>query len=150
MGPSVTCLFKAYLKELFFVHYEHSTPALYKQYIDKTVGTASCSEKELQCFIDHVTLQTVYQIHTYTISDNAVTFLDLRLTIDNNHIKSRVHFKPIDSHNYLLISSNNPLSCKILFLIHNLYKSNVADFITVSIQVPNLLSDRQGPKHIIE
>ena len=85
---------------------------LYRRCIDDIVGAASCPEKELQCFIDHATNFYPSIKYTYGISNNTVTFLDLQLTIDNNHIKSCVHFEPTDSHNYLLFSSSHPPSCK--------------------------------------
>ena len=71
MGPSVACIFMGYLEELFFAEYEHSTPMLYKLYIDNIVGAASCPEEELQCFIDHVTNFNLSVKYTYTISNNS-------------------------------------------------------------------------------
>ena len=91
----------------------------------------------------------------YTISNNTVTFLDLQLTIDSCHIISCVHFKPTDSHNYLLFSSSQPPSCKqsipfsLLLRIKRCCSDNV-DVITISNQVANYFSARQYPKHIIE
>ena len=101
MGPSIACIFIGFFDELFFADYEHSTPMLCNRYIDDIVGAASCPEKELQ-FIDHLTSFNSSIKYTYTISNNTVTFLDLHLTIDNNHIKSGANFMPTDSHNYLL------------------------------------------------
>ena len=125
MGPTVACIFMEYLEELFFADYEHSTPMLYRRYIDDIVGAASCPEKELQCFINHLTNFNSSIKYTYTISNNTVTFLYLQLTIDNNHIKSCAHLKPTYSHNYLLfypiihLHANNP------FHFHNCCESNV-------------------------
>ena len=85
---------------------------LCKRYIDDIFGAASCPEKELQLFMNHVTNFNLSINYTYAISKNTVTFLDIQLTIDNNYIKSCVHFKPTDSHNYLLFSSSHPPSCK--------------------------------------
>ena len=96
IGPSVACIFMGHLEELFFADHEHSTPMLYRRYIDEIVGAASCHEIELQCFIDHLTNFNSSIKYTYTISNNTVTFLDLQLTIDNNHIKSYAHCKPTD------------------------------------------------------
>ena len=96
MGPSVACMFIGYLEELFFADNEHSTPMLYKRYIDDIVGAASCPEKELQCFVGHVTNFNSSIRYTYAISNNTVTFLDLQLTIDNDHIKSCANSKPTD------------------------------------------------------
>ena len=92
MGPSVACIFMGYFEELFLAEHEHSTPMLYKRYIDDIVGAASCHEKELQCFIDHVTNFNSSIKYTYTISNNTVSFHDFQLTMDSNHIKSCVHF----------------------------------------------------------
>ena len=112
IGPSVASIFMGYLEELFFAEHEHLTPMLYKRYIDDIVGTASYPEKGLQCFIDHVTIFNSSIKYTYTISNKTVTFLDLQLTIDNNHFKSCVQFKSTDSHIYILFSSSHPPSCK--------------------------------------
>ena len=155
MGPSVACIFMGYLEELFFADYEHSTPMLYRRYIDDIVGAASCPEEELQSSIDHLTNFNSSIKYTYTISSNTVTFLDLQLTIDNNHIKSCVHFKPTDSHNYLLYSSSHPPSCKQSIPFSQLLRikrccSDNDDVITISNQVANYFSARQCPKHIIE
>ena len=94
IGSSVACIFMGYLKELFFAEFEHSKQMQCKPYIDDIVGAAVCPEEELQCFIDHLTNFNSLVKYTYTISNNAVTFLDIQLTIDNNHIKSCAHFKP--------------------------------------------------------
>ena len=151
MGHSVACIFIGYLEELFFSDYEHSTPMLYKRYIDDIVGAASCPEKELQCFIDHLTIFNSSIKYTYTISNNTVTFLDVQLTIDNNHIKSCAHIKPTDSHNYLLISSSHPPSCKQSTTFSQLLRikrccSDNDDVITISNQVANYFSARQYPQ----
>ena len=122
-GPSVACLIMEYIEELFFAQYEHYSPILYKLYIDDIYG-ASCSEKELQCFIDHVTNFNPSVKYTYTISNNTVTFYDIQFKIDNNHIKSCVHFKHTTytiifySHPVIHLHANNP------FHFHKCYESN--------------------------
>ena len=63
-------------------------------------------------FIDHLTNFNSSIKYTHTISANTVTFLDLQLTIDSNHFISCAHFRPTDSHNYLLFSCSHPPSCK--------------------------------------
>ena len=128
---------------------------LYKRYIDDIIGAASCPEKELHCFFDHVTNFNSFIKHTYTISNNTVTFLHLQLTMDNNHINSCVHYRPTDSHNYLLFSSSHPPSCKHSIPFSQMlrikrYCSDNDDVITISNQVANYFSARQYPKHIIE
>ena len=155
MGPIIAGIFMGYLEELFFADYEHSTPMLYKRYIDDIVGAGSCPEEELQCFIDHVTNFNSSMKYTYTNSNNTVTFLDPQLTIDNNHIKSCAHFKPTYSHNDLLFSVSRPPSCKQSILFSQMLRikrccSDNDDVIMISNQVVNHFSAHQYPKHIIE
>ena len=85
MGPSVACILMEHLEELFFAEYEHSTPMLCKRCIDESVGAAACPEIVLQCLIDFRTNFNSSIKYTYTMSNNTVTFLDLQLTIDDNH-----------------------------------------------------------------
>ena len=138
-----------------FAEYEHSTPMLYMRYIDDIVGAASCPEKELQFFIDHVTNFNSSIKYTYAISNNTVTFLYLQLTIDSNHIKSCVHLKPTDSHNYLLFSSSHPPSYNDSIPFSQILRSKRCyfdkdDVITNSNQVANHFFVRQCPRHITE
>ena len=86
--------------------------------------------------------------YTYTISNNTVTCLDLQLTIVNNHIKSRIHFKPTDSHNCLLLLSSHPPSCKHSIPFPQLLRIKHCcpdndDFITISNQIASHISARQ-------
>ena len=155
MGHSVDCIFMGYLEEFFWADYEHSTPMQCRRYTDDIVGAASCPEKELQCFIDHLTNFNSSIKYTYTTSNNTVTFLDLQLTIDGDHIKSCAHLRPTDSHNYLLFSSSHPPSCKQSIQFSQLLRikrccSDNDDVIAISNQVANYFSARQCPKHIIE
>ena len=41
MGPIVGCILMGFFEELFFADLEHSTPMLYKRYIDNIVRSAS-------------------------------------------------------------------------------------------------------------
>ena len=128
---------------------------LHRRCIDNIIGAALCPEKELQCFIDHATNFNPSMKCTYGSSTNTVTFLDLQLTIYNNHIKSCVHFKPTDSHNYLLFSSSNPPSCQHSIPFSQMLQikrccTDDDDVITISNQVANHFSARQYPKHIIK
>ena len=128
-------------KNCFFAENEHATPMLYKRYIDDIVGAASCPEKELQCFIDHMTYINSSIKHTYTISNNTVTFLDLQLTIDNNNIKSCAHFDPqihtiiFFSHPVIYLHANNP------FHFHNFCVSNVV-VLTIMISLRSQIMSR--------
>ena len=71
----------------------------YQNYVNDIIGAALCSKKQLQCLINFVANFDPSIKYTYTTTDNSVTFFNLQLTIDNNHIESCVRFKPADSHN---------------------------------------------------
>ena len=82
----------------------------------------SCPEKELQCFIDHVTNYNLSIKYTYTISNNTVTFLDLQSAIISNHVpilSLQIHTIIFYSHPVIQLHANNP------FHFHNCCESNV-------------------------
>ena len=43
---------------------------------------------------------------------NSLAFLDIKLSINDNGLSTSVHYKPTDSHNYLLHSSSHPQHVK--------------------------------------
>eukprot|EP00061_Rhincodon_typus_P001657 g15388.t1 len=75
MGPSSTCLFVGYVEQSLFCCYTGTIPHLFLRYIDDCIGTASCSQQELEQFINFI-----YTFHpnlkfTWTISDTSLSFL---------------------------------------------------------------------------
>ena len=50
--------------------------------------------------------------YTWEISENSLAFLDIKLSINDNGLSTSVHYKPTDSHNYLLHSSSHPQHVK--------------------------------------
>ena len=48
--------------------------------------------------------------YTWEISQNSLAYLDIKLSVNGNGLSTRVHYKPTDSHNYLLHSSSHPRS----------------------------------------
>ena len=113
---------------------------LHARYIDDIVLAASCSVKELQYFINFVAKFNPSIKYTYTISDKTVTFLDIKMTIVNNNVKTCVHVKSTDSHIYLLFSSSHPPSCKYSISFSHLLRvkrccSVNDDFFTIANQV---------------
>ena len=110
--PIVACIFIGYLEALFFADNEHSATMIYKRCIDDIVGAASCPEKYLQCFIDHLTNFNSSIKYTYIISNNTVTSLDLQLTIKSNHVlilDLQIHTIIFYFHAVIHLHANNPL-----------------------------------------
>ena len=50
--------------------------------------------------------------YTWEISETSVAFLDINISINGNSLSTSVHYKPTDSHSYLLHSSSHPSHVK--------------------------------------
>ena len=132
MGQSVACIFVGYLEEMFFEDYEHSTQLLCKRYTEDIVGASSCPEKELQWFFVHFTNFNSSITYSYAISNNTVTFLDLQMTIDSNHIKSCAHFIPAD---YTIILYFHPVIHLHATNPFNFHNCCVSNFVVLTIMI---------------
>ena len=64
--------------------------------------------EELNLFINAVNSFHLALKYTWEISENSLAFLDIKLSINDNGLSTSVHYKPTDSHNYLLHSSSHP------------------------------------------
>ncbi len=87
-------------------------PFLYLRYIDDIFIIWTESEEELQKFITHMNDCTTFFNFTSEVSPSTVTFLDTRITIEDNQLVTDLYCKPTDSHNFLYFSSAHPKSCK--------------------------------------
>ena len=72
--------------------------------------------KRLLCselVIVNYTNTNTYIVHEYLkISQTSLAFLDIQLSVNGNGLYNSVHYKPTDSHNYLLHSSSHPQHAK--------------------------------------
>ena len=50
--------------------------------------------------------------YTCEISDTSLAFLDIKVSVEGNGLFTSVHYKPTDSHSYLLYSSSHPSHIK--------------------------------------
>ena len=112
MGPSYANLFVGFIENKFFSNYHGPKPDIYKRYIDDCVGATSSSKEELNLFINSVNSFHPALKYTWEISENSLAFLDIKLSINDNGLSTSVHYKPTDSHNYLLHSSSHPQHVK--------------------------------------
>ena len=112
MKPSYANLFVGFIENKFFSTYHGPKPDLYKRYIDDCVGATSSSKEELNLFINSVNSFHPALKYTWEISENSLAFLDIKLSINDNGLSTSVHYKPTDSHNYLLHSSSHPQHVK--------------------------------------
>ena len=105
-------LFVGFIENKFFSDYHGPKPDLYKRYIDDWVGATSSSREELNLFINSVSSFHPALKYTWEISENSLTFLDIKLSINDNALSTSVHYKPTDAHNYLLHSYSHPQHVK--------------------------------------
>ena len=111
-GPSYANLFVGYIEHKFFNQYNGPKPELYLRYIDDCVGATSSTRKELNQFLTAVNSFHPALKYTWEISNTCLAFLDIKLSIEGNGLYTSVHYKPTDSHSYLLYSSSHPSHVK--------------------------------------
>ena len=108
MGPSYANLFVGYFENQFFNQFNGTKPELYGRYIDDCIGVTSSSREELDHFITSVNSFHLALKYTWEISEISIAFLDIKVSINGNGLSTSVHYKPTDSHSYLLHSSSHP------------------------------------------
>ena len=96
----------------FFNQYNGPKPELYGRYIDDCIGAISSSREELDQFITSVNSFHPALKYTWEISETSLAFLDITVSIRGNVLCTSVHYKPTDSHSYLLYSSSHPSHVK--------------------------------------
>ena len=115
MRPNYANLFVGYVEEQIFNQFNGPKPELFRRYIDDCLGTTSCTKEELERFIGFVNSFHPALKFTLEISETSVTFLDINISVQNNNLATSVHYKPTDSHSYLLIFP--PISCQRLISV---------------------------------
>ena len=112
MGPSYANFFERFIENDFFSNYYGPKPYHHKRCIDECVGATSSSREELNLFINSVNSFHPALKYTWEISQNSLAFLDIKVSINDNGLSTSIHYKPTDSHNYLLHSSSHPQHVK--------------------------------------
>lgn len=112
MGPSYACLFLGFLEKQFHESYDGPQPELDIRYIDDMFGGTTMSASDLQRYIMAFNDYHPAVEVTHNISETSETFLDLEVYIENDQIKTTIHYKPTDAHAYLRYDSHHPEACK--------------------------------------
>ena len=92
--------------------FDGTKPELFRHYIDDCFGATSCSRQELDYFITSVNSFHPALKYTWVVSECSIAFLDINVLISGNRLSTSVHYKPTDSHSYLLHSSSHPAHVK--------------------------------------
>jgi len=110
---------------------------------------------QLMDFIDFI--QNFHPTIKFTsnISAESVTFLDAKLSLQNQQISTSVHYKPTDSHSYLDYKSSHPPSTKdsipySQFLRLKRLCTNTEDFQCKALEMCDFFRNRQYPEHVIQ
>ena len=101
-----------YIEERIRSAYTGFVPQLHKRYIGDVVGAAQCSRVELEDFINYVSNFHPALQFTSNISDLELSFLDIKLKINNHSIQKSVQYKETDTPNHLHHTSLHPDHCK--------------------------------------
>ena len=97
---------------------------------------------------------TTVLLRTTHISETSVTFLDINISVQDNKLATSVHYKPTDSHSYLLYSSSHPSHVKdsipySQFLRLRRLCSKDSDFNSKCDEMSNFFSERGYPDSIL-
>ena len=152
MGPSFANLFVGYVEMALFDSLPDPHPDFYGRYIDDIFGFGSPST--VANFIQSLSKAHPSLKFTSSVSQS-VTFLDLRISVGKGLFETSVHYKPTDSHSYLLYSSCHPRSQKdsipfSQFLRLRRICSNFEDFKNKVIEMISFFVDRGYPLHLLE
>ena len=132
MGPSYANLFVGYIENQFFNQFNCTKPEFYGRYIDDCIGAISSSREELDHFITSVNSFHPALKYTWEISETSIALHDIKVSINGNGVSTSVHYKPTDSHSYLLHSSSHILPTSKT-LSHSL---NFLDFDVYVVMTP--------------
>ena len=80
-----------------------SKPELYGRYIHYCICATPSTREEINHFITAV--NSLYPSLKYTceISGTSLTYLDIKVSIESNGLCTSVHYKPTDSHSFIMI-----------------------------------------------
>ena len=148
-------LFVGYIEHQFFNQYNGPKPDLYRRYIDDCVGATSSTREELNQFITAVNSFHPALKYTWEISDTSLAFLDIKVSVEGNGLCTSVHYKPTDSHSYLLYSSSHPSHVKnsipySQFLRLRRLCSEDSDFSLKSEEMCEFFDKRGYPASVVE
>ena len=87
IGPEYAWIHVGHLKEQLLSSYTGPTSFLYKRHTDDIVGVMEGTGSDLELFIVFIKLSTITLLH---MADNSVNVFDITLTIDSDHIATKI------------------------------------------------------------
>jgi hypothetical protein len=98
--------------ESLFVYLFEKQPLIWLRFIDDIFIIWPHGEDSLHEFVDFQNTRVESMKFTCEFSRDSVSFLDTRVKIVDNKLKTDLYCKPTDSHSYLQYSSSHPQRCK--------------------------------------
>ena len=139
MGPNYANIFVRYAKHQFFNQYIGPKTELYGRYIDDCIGAFSSSREELDQISTAVNSFHLALKYTWKISETPLAFLESKVSISGNGLCTSVHYKPTDSHSYMLYLSSPPShASRTPFLI-----LNFLDFYVYVVMTPTFPANQK-------
>lgn len=155
MGPSYACLFVGYIEEQIDNNYTGRKPELLKRFIDDILGATSMELNELENYIEFVQRFHPALEYTFDITDQSLPFLDIALSIHDDHIETSIHYKPTDTHSYLLYNSSHPPACKNAIPFSQFMRlrrlcSSDDDYSTKAVEMRSFFLARDYPDYVVD
>ena len=110
LAPSFANIFMYHFEEQHVYPYPYK-PTLWLRYIDDIFMVWDHGLDELNKFIQHLNTSMDSIKFTTEISDSELNFLDVKVSVNNNHLITDLYIKPTDRNTYLPYDSAHPKHC---------------------------------------
>ena len=91
-----------------------------------------------------------YLVKKSSHTNTSLAFLDIKVSIESNVICTSVHYKPTDSHSYLLYSSSHPSHVKNSIPYYHCLCSDDSDFPLKSEEICDFFNKRGYPASVVQ
>ena len=106
-APAYACIFMDHI-ETEFLKVQTNKPLTWFRYIDDIFFIWTHGKTELELFLQNLNHFNSNLKFTYALSEENVSFLDLKVKLSNGRISTDLFVKPIDRHQYLHYTSSHP------------------------------------------
>ena len=115
-APPYACIYMDRVEQ-DFLETQELQPFLWLRYIDDICYIWTHGKEELKKFMEKVNNFTPNLRFTYESSEKSISFLDLVITVSEQKLKTTLHIKSTDCHQYLHYASSHPehTKCSVVF-----------------------------------
>ena len=106
-APPYACIYMDRVEQ-DFLETQELQPLLWLRYIDDIFFIWTHGKEELKKFMEKFNNFTPNLRFTYESSEKSISFLDLIITVSEQKLKTTLHIKSTDRHQYLHYASSHP------------------------------------------